>query len=393
MTKIKNKLLFAFILISIIPLIVIGGYALTNISSSLKAVHSGKLNDKVTSISSQIEDFLNNVSNDLFYLRDSTALRTMIGDSGITSGNDTSFTRKKLEKDFLAFSRHKKIYHQIRFLDISGMEIVRVDRNHDESAIVAQGRLQNKKKRYYFADTAELNNGQLMISPLDLNRERGKVEEPLRPVIRYGTPVYDKNNQFQGIVLFNVIADKFLELVRKNNAGREHLFFIDNNGFYYSHPNAKKEWGRKSDLNTGINFASENPKAAQQIVGSNQMNTLVLNDNIIAASPVYLDREKNVILGNIIDIVPTKDVFSSVTMFRNIFLAISAVVFVLTLIIAITLAKSITDPIVYLTKTTEAMSKGTLSSSVTVTTKDETKLLAEAIERLRKSMIILLKRK
>jgi methyl-accepting chemotaxis protein len=317
----------------------------------------------------------------------------MIGDSGITSGNGTSFTRKKLEKDFLAFSRHKKIYHQIRFLDISGMEIVRVDRNHDESAIVAQDRLQNKKKRYYFADTAELTNGQLMISPLDLNRERGKVEEPLRPVIRYGTPVYDKNNQFRGIVLFNVIADKFLKLVRKNNAGREQLFFIDNNGFYYSHPNAKKEWGREFDLNTGINFTSENPKAAQQIIGSNQINTLVLNDNIIAASPVYLDREKNVILGNIIDIVPTKDVFSSVTMFRNIFLAISAVVFVLTLILAITLAKSITDPIVYLTKTTEAMSKGTLSSSVTVTTKDETKLLAEAIERLRKSMIILLKRK
>ncbi len=391
MTKIRNKLLFAFILISLIPLIIVGGYALTNISSSLKSVHSGKLNDKVTIVSSQIEDFLKNVSNDLFYLRDSITLHTMLSDG--TNLDSNNFARKKLEEDFLAFSRHQKIYNQIRFLDVSGMEIVRVDRNHNESAIVALERLQNKKKRYYFADTAELTNGQLMISPLDLNRERGKVEKPLRPVIRYGTPVYDKNNQFRGIVLFNVIADKFLELVRKNNVGHEQLFFIDNDGFYYSHPNAKKEWGRESDLNTTISFKTEIPEAAKQVVGSNQMNTLVLNENIIAASPVYLDREKNVILGNIIDIVPIKDVFSSITTFRNIFLAISAVVFALTLVLAITLAKSITDPIVYLTRTTEAMSKGTLSSSVTVTTKDETKLLAEAIERLRKSMIILLKRK
>jgi HAMP domain-containing protein len=390
-TKIRNKLLFAFILISLIPLIIVGGYALTNISSSLKSVHSGKLNDKVTIISSQIEDFLKNVSNDLFYLRDSITLHTMLSDS--RNLDSSNFAKKKLEEDFLAFSRHQKIYNQIRFLDVSGMEIVRVDRNHNESAIVALERLQNKKKRYYFADTAELTNGQLMISPLDLNRECGKVEKPLRPVIRYGTPVYDKNNQFRGIVLFNVIADKFLELVRQNNAGHEQLLFIDNDGFFYSHPNAKKEWGRESDLNTGISFKTEIPEAAKQVVGSNQMNTLVLNENIIAASPVYLDREKNVILGNIIDIVPIKDVFSSITMFRNIFLAISAVVFALTLVLAITLAKSITDPIVYLTRTTEAMSKGTLSSSVTVTTKDETKLLAEAIERLRKSMIILLKRK
>ncbi len=393
MTKIRNKLLFAFILISLIPLIIVGGYALTNISSSLKSIHSGKLNDKVTIISSQIENFLKNVSNDLFYLRDSAALRTMIGDSANPNINNTSFARKKLEEDFLAFSRNKKIYHQVRFLDVDGMEIVRVDRNHDESAIVARDRLQNKKKRYYFADTAELTNGQLMISPLDLNRERGKVEQPLRPVIRYGTPIYDRNNQFRGIVLFNVIADKFLELVRKNNIGHEQLSFIDNTGFYYSHPNAKKEWGKESDLNTKVNFETENPEAAKQIIGSNQLNTLVLDNNIIAASPVYLDREKNVILGNIVDIVPTKDVFSAVTMFRNIFLAISAVVFALTLILAITLAKSITDPIIYLTRTTEAMSKGSLSSSITVATKDETKLLAEAIERLRKSMLILLKRK
>jgi len=41
---------------------------------------------------------------------------------------------------------------------------------------------------------------------------------------------------------------------------------------------------------------------------------------------------------------------------------------------------------------THDMSKGKLASAVTVASKDETKLLAESIERLRKSMIILLKR-
>ena len=93
------------------------------------------------------------------------------------------------------------------------------------------------------------------------------------------------------------------------------------------------------------------------------------------------------------EVVPATEVYRSVTSFRNIFLGISMVVFIATLFLAVVLAKSITDPIIYLTKTTEAMSKGELTSSVVVASKDETRLLAEAIERLRKSMVILLKRK
>jgi len=391
MTKIRNKLLLAFILVSLIPLVALGGYALTSISDSLRSISNSKLKDKVSLVSFGIEDFLKNVSDDLFYLRDSVPLRAMIGDMAGIAG-DAAVDRENLERDFLAFSRHKKIYHQVRFLNADGMEVVRVDRNHGESKIVSREKLQSKKKRYYFADTAKLANGKLMISPLDLNREHGKVEQPLRPVIRYGTPVYDRNDRLQGIVLFNVIADKFLEFVRKKNSGSEKVLFIDEKGFYYSNPDSRKEWGRKSDLGTGENFTKDFPAIAGQVIGSHAPEAVNHAKYIIAAAPVFLDQGKTRMLGNVIDVVPTEVVFSSVTTFRNIFLLISAVVFLATLFLALGLAKSITDPIVYLTRLTHDMSKGKLASAVTVSSRDETKLLAESIERLRKSMIILLKR-
>jgi methyl-accepting chemotaxis protein len=391
MTKIRNKLLLAFILVSLIPLVALGGYALTSISGSLRSISNSKLKDKVSLVSFGIEDFLKNVSNDLFYLRDSVPLRVMVGDMAGMAG-ESEVDRENLEQDFLAFSKHKKIYHQVRFLNADGMEVVRVDRNHGESKVVAREKLQSKKKRYYFADTAKLANGKLMISPLDLNREHGKVEQPLRPVIRYGTPIYDRNNQLQGIVLFNVIADKFLELVRKKNSGSEQVLFIDKKGFYYSNPDSGKEWGRKSDLGTGENFAKDFPGIAGQVIGSQSFETVDHDKYIIATAPVFLDRGRTKMLGGVVDVVPAKDVFSSVTTFRNIFLLISAAVFLTTLFLAVGLAKSITDPIVYLTRLTHNMSKGKLSSAVVVSTHDETKLLADSIERLRKSMIILLKR-
>ncbi|RUM34622.1 MAG: hypothetical protein DSY50_06165, partial [Desulfobulbus sp.] len=233
----------------------------------------------------------------------------------------------------------------------------------------------------------------LMISPLDLNRERGEVERPLRPVIRYGTPVFDKSNKLQGIVLFNVLADNFLELLQKDQNGKEQLFFIDPKGFYYSNPESGKAWGSPADLDTGYNFAKDYPEASSMVMGNTSPQNVKVAEHIVASSPVFLDKRKSKLLGTIVNVAKTKDVLSSVDTFRNIFLLIGAVVFLATLFLAMGLAKSITSPLVYLTDATMNMSKGKLAEPIAVTTKDETKLLAEAIERLRKSMIILLKRK
>lgn len=393
MTKIKNKLLLSFILVSLIPLIVLGGYGVTSISKSLESASTGKLSDKVSLFSLEVQDFLKNVSNDLFYLRDSVTLRTLVKELSDGETMAAATAKENLAKDFLAFSKQKKIYYQVRFLNADGMEIVRVDRNEDESNIVPEKRLQNKKSRYYFADTAKLAHGKLMISPLDLNREHGKVERPLRPVIRYGTPVYDADNKLQGIVLFNVFADKFLELLQKEQSGKDQLFFVDPKGFYYFNPDSGKAWGSPADLDTGYNLTKDYPEAAGQIIGSKSAHTFSANEYIVAASPVFLDQRKNKLLGTIVDVASAKDVFSSVNTFRNIFLLIGAIVFLATLFLAMGLAKSITEPLVYLTNATLNMSKGKLADPIMVTSKDETKLLAESIERLRKSMIILLKRK
>jgi len=393
MNKIKNRLLVAFIFVSLIPLIALGGYGVTSISKSLESASIGKLDDKVSLISFEIEDFLKNVGNDLFYLRDSVTLNHLVQNIAGNSAFSSRSAIDNLAKDFLAFSTHKKIYHQVRFLNADGKEVVRVDRNNGKSTIVSQDRLQNKKKRYYFADTAKLAEGQMMISPLDLNRERGEVERPLRPVIRYGTPVYDDNDKLQGIVLFNVMAENFLELVYKKNSRNEQVFFIDNNGFFYTNPASEKVWGGPSDLNSGASFKQDFPKLADQIVGNKTANTLSQGKHIIAATPVFLGKNKNKMLGSVVDVAQTREVLKSVTTFRNIFLLIGGIVFLATLFLAIGLAKSITSPLVYLTEATLDMSKGKLASPISVNTKDETKLLAESIERLRKSMIILLKRK
>jgi methyl-accepting chemotaxis protein len=388
MSKIKNKLLLAFVLVALLPLLSVGAYGIYTITNTVKANSISKLNNKVSLVSSKVGDFLKNVTDDLFYLKDSTTLTDIINAN--PEGALTQMTA--LENDFLAFSKNKKIYHQIRYLNADGKEVVRVNRDNNQSYVVPRNKLQNKKSRYYFADTAALPEGGLMISPLDLNREKGQIEKPIRPVIRYGTPVFDRNKQLKGIVLFNVVASKFLSIVRDNVEENEQLVFIDNDGFYYTHSDTEKEWGSKADKDTGENFKKDFPQVAAKIISGQNTGTIPQQDNIISTAPVFLDSDGINRLGAIVDIVPNSVVFEAAKQFQNLFLIIGLLVLVITLAISVLLAGSITKPLIYLTKATEKMSKGDLKTVIAVDSKDETGQLAEGIERLRKSMNIFIGR-
>ena len=74
-----------------------------------------------------------------------------------------------ISEEFLSFSQSKKIYDQLRLIDIDGMEIIRINYNNGNPAGVPPEKLQNKAKRYYFSDTVKLNRNEIFVSPIDLN--------------------------------------------------------------------------------------------------------------------------------------------------------------------------------------------------------------------------------
>ena len=133
---------------------------------------------------------------------------------------------------------------QVRWIDETGMERVRVDNTGGHPATVARDQLQNKADRYYFVDTMRLKPGEIYMSPLDLNEEHDKVEVPYRPMVRLATRVSDRNGQPRGIVIANVAAqqllDGFTESVVDN---RDHVMLVNSEGYWLVSPKAADEWG------------------------------------------------------------------------------------------------------------------------------------------------------
>ena len=149
-----------------------------------------------------------NIRSDLLYLADQYALLS----DGIRAMPPAY---APLAARYQAFASRKALYDQIRFLDENGREIVRVNWNNGLPESVPPDKLQDKSSRYYVRETLALAQDGIYVSPLDLNIEHGAIEQPLKPVMRFGTPIFDRQGHKRGIIILNYLGSNFLGHLQK----------------------------------------------------------------------------------------------------------------------------------------------------------------------------------
>jgi len=152
--------------------------------------------------------------------------------------------KRRVTEDLLLFSRGKKIYDQIRVLDSTGMEVIRINFSGDKPVMAPERELQFKGERYYFKDTAALQKGEIFISPFDLNIEHDAIELPLKPTIRFGTPIFDRNGRRRGIVIFNYLGANLIREMKEVFVGSlGHSMLLNAEGYWLVGRDAGEEWG------------------------------------------------------------------------------------------------------------------------------------------------------
>lgn len=144
---------------------------------------------------------------------------------------------------FVALAGEKRFYDQIRYLDEHGMERVRVDLRNGVPVSVPDAELQDKSGRYFFKDTIALRPGEIYLSPLDLNIERGRIEEPYKPMLRIGTPVFDSAGQCRGIVILNLYGSVLLDRFRQIMGRESPAQLLNRDGDWLVAPDPAREWG------------------------------------------------------------------------------------------------------------------------------------------------------
>jgi signal transduction histidine kinase len=155
-------------------------------------------------------------------------------------GNDYDRLARLLQHFAIASGQ----YTQLRWIDSSGLETVRVDYADGKAAIRARDALQNKAARSYFREAIQGEPGEIYLSRLDLNIENEKVEIPYKPMLRIAMPVSRTGDSPNGIVILNYLADTLLARLRMvGGASDAEVHLFNEQGYWLLAPRPELAWG------------------------------------------------------------------------------------------------------------------------------------------------------
>ncbi|HEA69841.1 MAG TPA: hypothetical protein ENI07_23970 [Desulfobacterales bacterium] len=172
----------------------------------------------------------------------------------------------RLINDFSLFSRGSKIFDQIRMLNETGMEIIRINLFKGDPVIVPSEQLQFKGDRYYFKDTIGLEKGEIFVSPFDLNIEQGRIEQPLKPMIRFATPIFERKGQKRGVIIFSYLGANLIQDIKNLVTDSPGFYMLLNSeGYWIIGMDIEDEWGFMYEGRKSRTLKNTNPAAWEKI--------------------------------------------------------------------------------------------------------------------------------
>ncbi|WP_421902699.1 PAS domain S-box protein [Maridesulfovibrio sp.] len=138
-----------------------------------------------------------------------------------------------LKNEFIHFLNVSGRFDKIRIIDTAGKEILRVNYGKNGAYRVAEEELQDKSDRYYFKEAIRLGPEEFYSSTFDLNMENGKVEDPIKPMIRAATPLFDARGARSGLLVVNFLGQSVLDSLGHNFLESHGEFmFLNQDGLY-----------------------------------------------------------------------------------------------------------------------------------------------------------------
>ncbi len=285
-----GRIYVAFLLAAGLPVSVAGLIGIYYSLDALKNETLQHLDHEVSGRAAGLGRFFDQVTSELLVL---TSLPVVLDLADALGGPGTvrSEVRERVERAYAGFARAYPYMYQVRFLDTEGREIVRVDRRGERPYVVPPEELQDKADRYYVHETLALQPGQVYVSPLDLNIERGQIEQPERPVVRFATPMPDRRGQTRGLLIINLHADFMLDQIQEMagmRGGTAYLF--DRSGFYVARSAEDQKPAAVLQMRSVEGLAQTFPRSLLTAIVRGGRGTQVVGEWIMAYAPIGVGR-------------------------------------------------------------------------------------------------------
>jgi PAS domain S-box-containing protein len=153
-------------------------------------------------------------------------------------------------------------FFQLRIIDLSGQELLRIDRQEAGFFVQPEEALQDKSRRNYMVQAQALETNERMYSAITLNQEQGVIELPERATLRGIVAIGGATGEKLGYFVVNKNMNSDLELLSLSKYAKDALIF-DRSGRYLLHPDRLKTFANQRG--NDASFQSDYPQIFQNL--------------------------------------------------------------------------------------------------------------------------------
>ena len=324
---------------------------------------------------------------------ESAALMDLFKDlaSKITDSDEYSST--EIEQFAQSFEESGTYYHSIQILDAVGNELKRIT-FLDGTATTAQASTQeNFSDRDFFQATLRTARDEVYISDVKLLRENGDLVQPIRPIIRFGTPIIDfRSEQAQGALVSTIYADKlFADHLNRRPDDRKTMksdkadvYLANSSGQYLVHPDGSctfcfERGTAPMSIRRDFTWATDklNESESGSFVDIDQE-----SGHVFALKKIAYDSSNASRHWILMKSMPKDLVLAEIQHLWRFNMILMVVVVVIASGLSVWLARGVTNPIRSLVTVSQQLAKGDWNVPVPDTQSDEIGQLSESIREM-----------
>lgn len=379
----SRQLLLAMVALAVATALIVSILIYRDLDESIVPVEMHRLEAATRILGNGLDGHALSARADTLVLRGSASVNGIMR-ARLAGGRDpqTGVTeaewKSHLAQLFGAMATAKPEYVKIRFIGLEdgGREIVRVDRLNTDGTIrrIAEESLQRKSDRPFVPETVALDEGQVYVSPVNLNQEDGAVAYPVMPVLRTGTPVRAPDGKPFGLILINLDMRPVFDELRAGMSDGARLFVVNEDGDYLVHTDRRREFGfefgrrfRLQDDMPGIRPGSAEGALRTRLGGESYAAAYVTTR--LAGGPAL----------TVVKAVPYGQIVGAMTPIRNSALVAGGLATILAIILAAGLSRSLAQPVRRMTEAVNSLRSGG-TAQLPVDAPGEVGMLARAFQ-------------
>lgn len=381
--QIRGKLAVAFAGLSILPVIIVGLLGLTTNVRTLRRAAIDDLNQDLLTIKVRLTTFLTGMEESIELLASSSSFQHFANAVNMDDDFAISSALKKLQPDLLHFAESKAIFYQIKFIDDGGDEyfIIEKDQAHGYR-LLPESKL-NQSGTFFYLYLLEKNPATAMFLPVELIERDSK---RLLPGISCVYPV--RTPRLTGLLIFQIYAQTFFNIMEESapHSPTSKVMLVNSEGYYLYHSQKKRDWNRLLATKDVMNLQTEYGSAvAERVLKPSSETFLEINGEILAHAFLFSDHKG---LGPYILLKSASktEIFAPAKTITTIFIGLSGLFLLISLILAYVGTRQFTRPIEKLRREASVIASGDYHARVDVRTYDEIEDLAEQFNIMAESL-------